>query len=308
MNKLTKAEDLNLLKLKTCVLKVNIHCEGCAKKVKKILQKIDGVYSVAIDEEQGKVTVTGNVDSSILVKKLRKSGKHAELCSSKKNSNIDATKGQKNTSNKSGTKDQKLQLLQKELMNMKFPSTKDHKSVKFSAPAQDLDYGSEFDDSLDDGGYSDETDASDDEIDDYKKSAAKRMVTVKKGFGGEVHAKGNGISKNGGGGTHEAKNGGNKGNSNGGKSNGGLTGVPMAAGTVPAGYFNSGMASGAAAAPVGGGSVNPYQQQYMNDQMMQRQRMMMNGYPMTYGYPMPASSSYTSYFSDENTGGSCRIM
>jgi copper chaperone CopZ len=26
----------------TCVLKVNIHCDGCQKKVKKLLQKIDG--------------------------------------------------------------------------------------------------------------------------------------------------------------------------------------------------------------------------------------------------------------------------
>jgi hypothetical protein len=26
----------------TCVLKVNIHCDGCEKKVKKILHKIDG--------------------------------------------------------------------------------------------------------------------------------------------------------------------------------------------------------------------------------------------------------------------------
>jgi hypothetical protein len=26
----------------TCVLKVNIHCDGCQKKVKKILHKIEG--------------------------------------------------------------------------------------------------------------------------------------------------------------------------------------------------------------------------------------------------------------------------
>lgn len=38
-----------------------------------------GVYSTSIDSEQGKVTVTGNVDPTILVNKLVKSGKHAEL-------------------------------------------------------------------------------------------------------------------------------------------------------------------------------------------------------------------------------------
>ncbi|KAK4405677.1 Heavy metal-associated isoprenylated plant protein 32, partial [Sesamum angolense] len=32
------------LKIQTCVLKVNIHCDGCKQKVKKILQKIDGIF------------------------------------------------------------------------------------------------------------------------------------------------------------------------------------------------------------------------------------------------------------------------
>ena len=31
-----------LVHSQTCVLKVNIHCDGCEKKVKKILHKIDG--------------------------------------------------------------------------------------------------------------------------------------------------------------------------------------------------------------------------------------------------------------------------
>jgi hypothetical protein len=30
------------MKIQTCVLKVNIHCDGCKQKVKKILQKIEG--------------------------------------------------------------------------------------------------------------------------------------------------------------------------------------------------------------------------------------------------------------------------
>lgn len=324
MSKLSKAEDLNIIKIKTCVLKVNIHCEGCKKKVKKLLQKIDGVYSIAIDTEQGKVSVTGNVDSSTLIKKLRKSGKYAELWASKKISNIDphyhlpklpigTEKGQKTSANNSEIKDKKMQQLQKELMNMKVPFTKDQKSVKFSVPGQDFDDESEFDDSFDDeDDYFDETDASDDETDDYKKSATKGTVTAKKGFGVEVHSKGNGGSKNGSGGTHEAKNGSNKGISNGdgnkqgsgGKNSNGLAGIPMATGAVPPKYLNSGMV---ATTPAAGSSVNPYQQQYATE-MMRQQRMMMNGYPMAYGYPMPASNTYTSYFSDEDTSASCRIM
>ncbi|XP_010546671.1 PREDICTED: protein qua-1 [Tarenaya hassleriana] len=70
----------DVMKLQTCVLRVNVHCEGCKHKVKKLLQKIEGVYSVKADVEQGKVTVTGNVDPAVLIKKLSKSGKHAELC------------------------------------------------------------------------------------------------------------------------------------------------------------------------------------------------------------------------------------
>ncbi|KAL0919795.1 hypothetical protein M5K25_011914 [Dendrobium thyrsiflorum] len=326
MSKLSKVEDLNFLKTKTCVLKVNIHCEGCKKKVKKLLQKIDGVYTIAIDTEQGKVTVTGNIDPSTLIKKLRKSGKHAEIWAAKKNSNIeshhhlpklpiDEAKGHKNSFNNSETKDQKMQLLQKELMKMKLPFTKDEKSVKFSAPNQYFDGGNESDDSFDDeDDCFDETDVSDDEIDDYKSdlkamnSATKGIVIAKKGFDGDVHSKGNsGINTNSGGGTHEAKNGSNKGNNNGdGNHKQGNGGIPMAAGAVPAGYYNRGMAA-PMAAPVAGGSVNPYQQQYMTE-MMKQQRMMMNGYPMAYGNPMPASNAYASYFSDENTSGSCRIM
>ncbi|KAK6146098.1 hypothetical protein DH2020_019967 [Rehmannia glutinosa] len=75
------------LKIQTCVLKVNIHCDGCKHKVKKILQKIEGVYTIKIDSEQGKVSVSGNVDPSTLIKKLIKNGKHAELWGAPKANN-----------------------------------------------------------------------------------------------------------------------------------------------------------------------------------------------------------------------------
>ncbi|KAI3462592.1 hypothetical protein Pfo_019255 [Paulownia fortunei] len=48
-------------------------------KVKKLLRKIEGVYEVKIDVGERKVTVSGNVDCTTLIKKLVKSGKHAEL-------------------------------------------------------------------------------------------------------------------------------------------------------------------------------------------------------------------------------------
>ncbi|XP_042054333.1 heavy metal-associated isoprenylated plant protein 36-like isoform X2 [Salvia splendens] len=67
------------LQYQTWVLKVSIHCQGCKRKVKKVLQSIEGVYTINIEAQQQKVTVTGNVDAQTLIKKLVKTGKHAEL-------------------------------------------------------------------------------------------------------------------------------------------------------------------------------------------------------------------------------------
>lgn len=67
------------LKYQTWVLKVLIHCEGCKRRVKKILQGIDGVYRTEVDSLQHKVTVTGNVDAETLIKRLSRSGKIVEL-------------------------------------------------------------------------------------------------------------------------------------------------------------------------------------------------------------------------------------
>ncbi|ONK78040.1 uncharacterized protein A4U43_C02F13570 [Asparagus officinalis] len=103
--------DQNFLKIQTCVLKVHIHCDGCKQKVKKLLQKIDGVYTVSIDPDHGKVTVSGSVDPSTLIKKLSKSGKHAELLAPKGGS------GNNNNNNKnnniSGNNNNFLEQLQK---------------------------------------------------------------------------------------------------------------------------------------------------------------------------------------------------
>ncbi|RLM61120.1 pollen-specific leucine-rich repeat extensin-like protein 1 [Panicum miliaceum] len=63
------------------VLRVSIHCEGCKKKVKKVLQNINGVYRCEIDARSNKVMVTAStkLDPYVLVAKLRKSGKQAGL-------------------------------------------------------------------------------------------------------------------------------------------------------------------------------------------------------------------------------------
>lgn len=78
------AKDEQLLKAQTWVLRVYIHCEGCKRKVKKVVQSIEGVYTTTIDAAEQKVTVTGNVDSGTLIKGLLKAGKKAELWSQQK--------------------------------------------------------------------------------------------------------------------------------------------------------------------------------------------------------------------------------
>ncbi|CAA3024668.1 heavy metal-associated isoprenylated plant 3-like [Olea europaea subsp. europaea] len=70
---------LKPIKNKTWILRTSIHCEGCKRKVKKILDQVHGVENVDIDIKQQKVIVTGNVKVDSLIKKLKKSGKNAEL-------------------------------------------------------------------------------------------------------------------------------------------------------------------------------------------------------------------------------------
>ncbi|KAI9083993.1 hypothetical protein K1719_033989 [Acacia pycnantha] len=67
--------------LKKIELKVFANCcQGCKKKVKRALGRIEGVLKLDIDPLQPKVTVLGNVNPQILIKRLSKVGKHAELC------------------------------------------------------------------------------------------------------------------------------------------------------------------------------------------------------------------------------------
>ncbi|KAE9611946.1 hypothetical protein Lal_00048931 [Lupinus albus] len=173
----------DMMKIQSCMLKVNIHCDGCEQKVKKLLQKIEGVYKVSIDGEEGKVVVSGNVDPVKLIKKLKSSGKHAELWGGNrgmmfnqnyasnpqfKNLQIDNSKGgkdnkpQNNKGQKGGGGGGGVQLAH--FQNMKGGKDmkvggKDQKSVKFNLEDD------EFDDS-DDGFDDDEFDDYDDEDED----------------------------------------------------------------------------------------------------------------------------------------------
>ncbi|XP_068664979.1 heavy metal-associated isoprenylated plant protein 32-like [Aristolochia californica] len=67
--------------LKTIELKVYVHCcDGCKRKVKKALQTIEGVVRTEVHASLPKVTVeVRKVDAQILIKKLGKIGKPAEI-------------------------------------------------------------------------------------------------------------------------------------------------------------------------------------------------------------------------------------
>lgn len=66
----------------TAVFKLELHCEGCAKKVKKSIRHFEGVESVKTDSENDKLTVTGKVDPTALKERLEyKTKKKVELVS-----------------------------------------------------------------------------------------------------------------------------------------------------------------------------------------------------------------------------------
>ncbi|KAL5553385.1 hypothetical protein UlMin_040786 [Ulmus minor] len=203
---MTKEEDFKLLKIQTCVLRVNIHCDGCKQKVKKLLQRIEGVFQVSIDSEQQKVTVSGSVDSATLIKKLTRAGKHAELWSQKPNQN----QKQKNNcikdeKNNKGSNNNKQQNMMKGIEAFK----NQHKFAPFTLEEED--------DDMDD-------DEEDDEMDDDMRFIRERIMNqqlglmrqqaleaeAKKGGGGMIPGSNNGKMNH-----HNNNNGG--GNVNGGK-------------------------------------------------------------------------------------------
>jgi len=74
-----KVEEVNKpkeIQVSTVGLKIRLHCDGCAHKIKRIIKKIDGVESVAIDSDKDLVTVIGTMDvndlSAYLKDKLKR--------------------------------------------------------------------------------------------------------------------------------------------------------------------------------------------------------------------------------------------
>ncbi|CAK9182614.1 unnamed protein product, partial [Ilex paraguariensis] len=55
----------------TVVLKIQLHCDGCTHKIKRIISKVDGVDSVTVDPAKDLVTVKGTMDVKDLTPYLK---------------------------------------------------------------------------------------------------------------------------------------------------------------------------------------------------------------------------------------------
>ncbi|KAK4344240.1 hypothetical protein RND71_037334 [Anisodus tanguticus] len=69
------------LKPKIVVLRVSIHCNGCARKVEKHISKMEGVDMYQVDLETKKVVVIGDIVPFQVLESVSKVVKNAELTS-----------------------------------------------------------------------------------------------------------------------------------------------------------------------------------------------------------------------------------
>ncbi|KAI3789211.1 hypothetical protein L2E82_02001 [Cichorium intybus] len=106
------------------VLKIHLHCEGCAKDVKKCLYKMQGVQTVNVDMKTSHVIVKSTCDPKDLVAYISKrAGRHSEMVN---------VKNQKKNKNEGEQKE--------EHENPKKEKEKDHKGGKNTAYPPGLVY------------------------------------------------------------------------------------------------------------------------------------------------------------------------
>ncbi|CAI9268438.1 unnamed protein product [Lactuca saligna] len=112
------------------VLKMDLHCEGCAGRIVKAVRSLDGVESVRIgDSELNKLTVIGNLDPAKLRQKVHeKTKKKVELISPATKKNNDG----ENNNNRSdgGDGDNKKKQQKSSSENQQPPSDKAKNAVK----------------------------------------------------------------------------------------------------------------------------------------------------------------------------------
>ncbi|KAK1415870.1 hypothetical protein QVD17_31658 [Tagetes erecta] len=94
-------------KVTEVVLKMHLHCEGCAKDVKHCIHKMEGVQTVNADMEKSLVTVKGTFDPKNIVPYISKrAGRHAEIVNPK-NTKKDKKDGEQKDENEKNEKKDK---------------------------------------------------------------------------------------------------------------------------------------------------------------------------------------------------------
>ncbi|XP_031261452.1 heavy metal-associated isoprenylated plant protein 43-like [Pistacia vera] len=67
--------------MKKIVIKVAINCQICKTDVMKAVTKLTGIDQVSVDGEKGTLTVVGDVDPVLVVKRLKKIKKCPQIVS-----------------------------------------------------------------------------------------------------------------------------------------------------------------------------------------------------------------------------------
>ncbi|ONI31629.1 hypothetical protein PRUPE_1G323000 [Prunus persica] len=65
--------------MQTVEIKVKMDCDGCERKVKNAVSNMKGAKQVEVNRKQSRVTVTGYVEPNKVLKKVKSTGKKAEL-------------------------------------------------------------------------------------------------------------------------------------------------------------------------------------------------------------------------------------
>ncbi|XP_023745896.1 heavy metal-associated isoprenylated plant protein 3 [Lactuca sativa] len=103
----------------TIVLKLDLHCDGCAKKIKKSIRHLEGVETVKADYMSNKLTITGKVNLMYIKERVEyKTKKKVEIISPKPKKDEG---DEKKADDKQASNDQKPKEAQSTTVVLKIP-------------------------------------------------------------------------------------------------------------------------------------------------------------------------------------------
>ncbi|CAH1452047.1 unnamed protein product [Lactuca virosa] len=103
----------------TIVLKLDLHCDGCAKKIKKSIRHLEGVETVKADYMSNKLTITGKVNLMYIKERVEyKTKKKVEIISPKPKKDEG---DEKKADDKQASNDQKPKEAQSTTVLLKIP-------------------------------------------------------------------------------------------------------------------------------------------------------------------------------------------